>query len=687
MNRSNIKYKQMKKSIFKKADIVDEIHGIKISDPYRLLENPDSIETKEWIKIHNDEVDSTLKDNAFDIFTEELVKTFKVVNFSAPIPVNGKYFYTERQPDEDQHVLYVKNSLEGEPIKLIDPNGKRNGNTVTIDYWKESSTGKYVAYGLSEGGDEMATLYIKNVETNKDLEDKIIHCRYSSLEWLPDDSGFFYTRNARPGTVPKNEEHLHTKVYFHKLGDKPENDQLIFGKDRPKDDMVNIKLSPDGRYLAIHPSQSWTQNDVYIYDRDTKEVKSLVVSIPANFQVRFLHDKVLIDTNYKSNNYRILWAPYEDFFKPILEWKEFIPERKYLLQSLFITKSKILVQYLINACSELIEFDHNGEEKGRINLPQYSSLTGFSGRLKEEEFFYGVNSFLFPKISYRYDPKTLNYSEYRRTDNPINKDEFEVKQEWYESKDKTKVPIFILYKKGMILDGQNPTVLYGYGGFGSNETPSFMRNWIPWLKRGGIFAIANIRGGGEFGESWHKDGIKEKKQNSFDDFARAGEYLISQKYTCKENLGILGGSNGGLLVSSVAIQNPTLCNAVVSKVPLTDMVRFHKFGIGTRWIHEYGNPEVKEELENILKWSPYHNVKDGQKYPAFLFTTGDKDTRVDPLHARKMAAALEGAGSDNEVLVFTEFEAGHGPGKPVAKILENVAIVLSFFAKKLGLKY
>lgn len=670
----------------KKENIIEEIHGIKISDPYRWLENPDSEETKEWTKTHNDEIGVNLKDNSFRIFSDELVKNFKVVNFSSPIPVNGKYFYTERQPDEDQGALYVKNGLNGEPIKLIDPNGKRDGNTITIDYWEESSTGKYVAYGISEGGDEMATLYIKDVETNTDLEDKIIHCRYSSLRWLPDDSGFFYTRNARPGTVPKNEEHLHVKVYFHKLGNNPDDDELIFGKDRPKDDMTNIRLSSDGKYLAIHVAQTWTENDVYIYDVDTRQTKPLVASIPAKFQVRFLNDKVLIDTNYKANNYRILWASYEEFFKPIDEWKEFISEREYLLQSFLVTKSKILVQYLINACSKFIEFDHGGKEIGEIELPKYSSLAGFSGRLEEEEFFYGVNSFLFPKILYRYDPNTLNYIEYRKTDNPINSNEYEVKQEWYESRDKTKVPMFIFHKKGIELNGQNPTILYGYGGFGNNETPNFMRNWIPWIERNGIFAIANIRGGGEFGESWHKDGIKENKQNSFDDFACAGEYLISQKYTSKEHLGILGGSNGGLLVSVVGIQNPNLCNAIVSKVPLTDMVRFHKFGIGVRWVHEYGNPDIKEELKDILKWSPYHNVKEGQKYPAFLFTTANKDTRVDPLHARKMAALIESAHPENEVFVFTEMEAGHGPGKPIVKIVENVAITLSFFAKKLGLR-
>lgn len=322
----------------------------------------------------------------------------------------------------------------------------------------------------------------------------------------------------------------------------------------------------------------------------------------------------------------------------------------------------------------------------KIPLPPYSNLSGISSHIMEEEFFYGVDSLLFPKITYRYDPDTKEYLEYQKTENPINPEEYEVKQEWYVSKDGTQIPMFILHKKGIILNGLNPTILYGYGGFASNATPNFMRGWAPWTEKGGVFAMANIRGGGEFGEKWHKDGIKDKKQNSFDDFIAAAEYLISQKYTSREHLGILGASNGGLLVSAVGVQRPDLFKSICSKVPLTDMVRFPKFGMALRWVHEYGNPEVTEDLKKILTWSPYHNVKQGTNYPDFFFTTANKDTRVDPLHARKMAAILEDADESNKALVLTEMEAGHGHGKPIAKIVENQASVLSFFSKTLGLK-
>ncbi len=672
-------------SKIKKEKIVDEIQGIKVYDPYRWLENANDPEVKNWIKNENEYTDSVLKNNVFETFSNELTKNFKAANFSNPTFTNGRYFYMERKQDQDQFVLYMKNGFNGSPVTIFDPNGKREGNTVSIDYWNKSRSGKYVAYGISEGGNEMATIYIKDVDSNENLKEEIVHCRLAAITWLPDDSGFFYVRNPRPGTVPKNEEHLHSKVYFHKLGDNPDADELIFGEGRPKDDMIGLTISIDGRYLSIYASQTWTENDLYIYDTKTRETKDFIVGVKAKSSISFLADKVLLYTNYKANNGRILWTTFNDLYKPIDDWKEFIPERNVSLESYHVTKNQIIIEYLVNACSEVVIFDYQGKEAGKIPLPQYSSLAGMSTNREEEEFFYGVDSFTFPKILYYYDPKAKKYSINRKTDNPINPDDYEVKQEWCVSKDGTKVPVFIIHKKNVVLNGKNPTILYGYGGFGNNETPVFTRSWIPWMEREGIFAIANIRGGNEFGESWHKGGMKKHKQNSFDDFIAAAEYLVSKKYTNAGQLGILGGSNGGLLVSVVAIQRPDLFKAVCSRVPLTDMVRFPKFGIAIRWIHEYGNPEIKEELENILKWSPYHNVKQGIEYPNFLFTTAEKDTRVDPLHARKMTAILQSVNKNNKVLIFTEMDAGHGSGKPITKIVESQALMLAFFAQELSL--
>ncbi len=674
--------------VSKKEEISEEIHGHNIADPYRWLENSDSKETKNWIAEQNSYLESFLKNDSFNVFSQDLIRNFKRTNFFVPSIILGrkKYFYVERQPNEDQFVIYVKNGLDGSPIKLVDPNGMNKDNTVSMDYWSNSDSGRYLAYGLSEGGTEMATIYVKEVDTQKSLPDKIENCRHTEICWLPDDSGFFYIRNPRPGTVPKNEETMHSKVYFHKLGDNASDDELIFGKNRPKDDMIEIEISPDGNYVSIDVGQSWTQRDVYVYQVKNKKLIPLIIGIDAKFYLYFSQEKVIILTNYQADNYRVLATFIQDMFTPIEQWQELIPSEDFILENIALTKDKILASYLVNACSKVVIFDYNGNKKGEIPLPPYSSTAGICANTNEQEFFYGVTSFIVPKIIYRYDAEKDEYLEYKKTDNPINPDDYVVTQEWCKSKDGTKVPIFIFHRKGIVKNGTNPTILYGYGGFGNSETPAFPMNRIPWVSRNGVFAIANIRGGGEFGVQWHKSALKNNRQKCFDDFTAAAEHLISEKYTNNKQLGILGGSNGGLLVSAVAVQRPDLFSAVCSMVPLTDMVRFPKFGMAFRWTNEYGNPEIKEELDNIIKWSPYHNVKEGVEYSNFLFTTGIKDSRVDPLHARKMGAMLQSANKINQVFIFTEMDAGHGSGKPISKIVESQAMVLSFFAKYLGLK-
>lgn len=669
----------------KKEEISDEMFGVVVADPYRWLEDVKNHKTKEWIHAQNVHTGEVLRNETFEIFSDELVRNFEAVDFSVPYLVRGRYFYHERKPGEDQWSFYVKKGIDAEPVKLIDPNGMSADNTISLDFCYVSRTGKYLAYGLSQGGDEMPTLYVKNIDTLKDLSEAIPRCKHAQALWLPDDSGFFYKRNPEAGAVPQNEEHLHTKVYFHKLDNDSKNDELIFGEGRPKDDIIDISLSLDGRYLAIGASQKWIENDIYIYDHESKQTTPLVVGVSAQFSGFFLKDRVIIHTNYKANNYRVLSVPLDSIFAPIDEWREIIPEKEYVLKAVFSTKDKILAEYIDNACSKVIIFDYEGKEKEEIGLPPYSTITAISTRREEEEFFYGVMSFIFPKIVYRYIPKEAKFIEYRKADNPIDQKEYIVKQEWYKSKDGTRIPMFVFHKDSLKNDGTNPTILYAYGGFGSIQSPSFKKSFVPWLERGGIFAVANIRGGGEFGEAWHKGGIKEKKQNSFDDFISAAEYLVEQKYTDSKHLGILGGSNGGLLVSAVAVQRPDLFSAVCSTVPLTDMVRFPLFGMALRWVHEYGNPENEVDLKNILKWSPYHNVKEGIEYPSFLFTTAEKDSRVDPLHARKMTAMLQSVNNKNDVLLFVEKEAGHGSGKPITKIVESQAMILTFFVQKLEL--
>jgi len=366
----------------------------------------------------------------------------------------------------------------------------------------------------------------------------------------------------------------------------------------------------------------------FLYDIDKKKIIPLIEGIKSHFKILFLTDKVIIETNYRANDYKIVASSYEDIFDPIDKWQDLIPEREYSIETVRVTKSKILVEYLRNICSMLVMFDHDGSEISEVPLPEYSSLAGIGSRKDSEEFFSGVESCVFPKISYKHDPLKSTFEEFRKTENPIETEGYEVRQEWSISKDQTKIPFFIFYKKGIKMDSKNPTILYGYGEFAISQTPCFMRVWVPWIRRGGIFVVANIRGGSEFGEKWHLDGMTQKKQNSYDDFISVAEYLIKNKYTDSAHLGTLGGSNGGLLVSATAVQRPDLFNAACSQVPLTDMVRFHKFGMAIRWTTEYGNPENPKDLEAILKWSPYHNVKQGVEYPNFLFTTAEGDSFV-----------------------------------------------------------
>ncbi len=675
----------MEKPLTRREDVVEKIHNVDVVDSYRWLEDGDAVEVKAWSRAQNEYTTGEIHGKAYELFKKELTDNFHHVSFTNPLPVQGRYFYRERQPGEDQMVLYVKDGLAGTPRILVNPNGKKSGNTVSLDFWQQSRSGKLLAYGLSEGGTEMSTLFVKNVDTGEDLKERILNCRYSNITWLPDDTGFFYTRNARPGTVPKNEEHLHVKVYLHILGQDSDLDELIFGADRPMDDMVGITLSLDGRILLISATQNWTANELFVYERDSRRMSPLVVGMQAKFGVKLLADKILLHTNFRANNYRVLTATYETMRRPVEEWDEFISEKEQVLESLSASKDKIFAEYLINASSKVVEYDYAGREVGEIPLPPFSTLSGISARREESEFFYSVESYTFPSISYRFDPGEKTYVLYRTTDNPIDPFHFTIRQEWCVSKDGTQFPLFIVHKKNLVLDGVNPTVLTAYGGFASSQTPGFLRNWISWISRGGVFAVANIRGGSEFGESWHLGATKEHKQKSYDDFIAAGKHLISNSYTNNDHLGIIGGSNGGLLVAAVAMQKPDLFRAVCSKVPLIDMVRFPRFGMASRWVHEYGDPTDEKEFQNILAWSPYHNVHDGVRYPDFLFTTGEKDSRVDPLHARKMTALLQEK-SSGATYLFTEMDAGHGAGKPVSKAVESQALVLTFFAKTLGLK-
>jgi prolyl oligopeptidase len=669
--------------------VVDDLHGYKVIDNYRWLEDGDNSEVKKWVAEQNKFSATTIEENGdFDIFQDELAEQFDETMFTVPCRMkNGIYIWMERQPGQNQSVIYIKDTLDGEPRVLVDPNTMKADGTVSLDYWRPSVNGTYLAYGISEGGSEIATMRIKAISSGKDLDDEIQNASHSSVSWLPDESGFYYTRNPKPNTLPKGEELYYYKVYQHLLGDESDKDKLIFGEGRPKDDLLGLSLTMDGRYLCIYASQDWNRNDLYMYNTQTGQTVTIVEGIDAKFNLSSTSDKYLMKTNYKAENGRILTAPLGPVPKTIDDWQEFIPETKDILTGFNTTADKILVCYMVNATSEVKIFDYNGNEQDKLPLPSFSSINGLGCSRWSKEYFYGVTGFFSQIVVYRYDPETDKHSVYRKHDNiPLDPDYYIVKQEWITSKDGTKLPMFIMHHKDIKPDGSNPTVLYGYGCHGTSETPGFMRSFIPWFKRGGVYAIANIRGGGEYGEQWHRDGSMEKKQNTFDDFIAAAEYLIDTKITSPKRLGIMGGSNGGLMVGAVMTQRPELFKAVVCRVPVLDLYRYHKFLIAGRWVHEFGNPEKANEFEWLRKWSPYHHVKPGVEYPNAMFVTANKDTRVAPLHAWKMTALLQATNKENVVLLRTEMDAGHGPGKPVKKFVESQAYALAFLAWELSLR-
>lgn len=666
-----------------KRGVVDSVHGRKLVDDYRWLENVEDPEVKDWVEAQNEVVDDYIsKIGSKQKFYDELEDITKITVKTNPVPKYGRYFWEERKPDEDQFALYWSRGLKGNPRLIFNPNGLEKDNAVSLDYWASSPKGKYVCYGVSEGGTEISVMRIQEIDTGKELE-SIPYTRYASVAWLRDESGFYYTRLPTPGTVPKGEEQYHNKVYFHRLGTDYLEDPMIFGAGRPKDDMIGIQISEDSRYLLIRAGQDWTKNDVFRYDAVTKKLVPWIVGVDAQFSIHQAGGRHYCLTNYKANNYRIIARDIEGPARPVSQWNELIPEAADVLEGFRITADKLVVAYTVNACSKVVLFDRDGAEIRDLNLPPLSVLAGFTTHREEKEFFYGVGDFLSTKTIYRYNPDKEISEKFWGPEIQLDRSKFQVSQLWYKSSDGKEIPMFVMHQAGMKLDGGNKAILYGYGGFAHMQQPGFLTNWIPLIKRGYVFSIACIRGGGEFGEEWHKGGIKANKQQSFDDFVAAAEFLVREGYTKSSKLAIAGGSNGGLLVGAVMTQRPELFGAVICRVPLLDMVRFPLYLIASRWVHEYGDPSIKKEFEWIIKWSPFHNVKKGINYPSVMFTTAENDGRVHAMHAWKMAALMQSYEPKNPVIVRTETRAGHGAGKPKSKIIETQAEILSFITEQL----
>ena len=669
--------------------VAETLHGRWIVDKYRWLEDGTSPQTKAWVTdelTYTRQVLDPLPGRAE--IGKRLTQLLSVGSINAPQIAGSSFFYTKREGLQNQPVLYARESINGTDRVLLDVNALAADGTIALDWWYPSEDGKYIAYGTSASGSEISTLYVLETATGKLLPDSIERTRASSLAWSPDSSGFFYTRLPKKGDVAEGQEMYNRHVFYHALGAEPAKDVLIFGEGRDPEDWPNVSLSQDGRWLLITVSQGWTKSELFL-----KDVKSAAAPVRITTGKNFLYggeahkNALYITTNEDAPRYRVFVV---DPAKPQREnWREIIPQADAVLQGVSVAGGKLLASYEKDASSLLKLFTLEGKSLSDIPLPGIGSIFGTGSRYDHDDVFFAYHSFAAAPTVYHYDLKSGATRLWAKVNAPINPAAYEVKQLWYNSKDGTRVPMFVVHKKGIVLDGKNPTLLTGYGGFNVSNTPAFSGARYVWLEHGGVYALANLRGGAEFGEDWHRAGMLDKKQNVFDDFIAAAEHLIAGKYTDKDHLAIQGGSNGGLLMGAMITQRPDLFRAVVCQVPLLDMLRYQNFQIAKLWIPEYGSSEDFKQFEWLYAYSPYHHVQAGKEYPSILFMTADTDTRVDPMHARKMAALMQaeaknGASQERPILLRIESKAGHGAGKPIAKQIEEFVDIYSYLFWQLG---
>jgi prolyl oligopeptidase len=655
-------------------EVTDVLHGTRIVDPYRWLEDGASAEVRQWVEAQNAYTRSRLAAYPERAAVHARLETLlSIGTVGIPQVRKGRYFHTRREgAGQNQPILYVRDGLKGSDRVLFDPNRLRRDGTAALDWWYPSEDGSLLAYGVSEAGDEKSTLRVLDVKTGAARPDVIPQTRYCSLAWLPDDSGFYYTRYPAPGTVPEGEENYNSHLFFHRLGTDPAADPEIFGEGRKPTDMIQASLSPDGRWLVVSVFEGWARSDLYLLDRRADKAAFVPVAegLDAIVTGQVVGATLYITTNWKAPRYRLLAV---DPARPAREnWRTLIPESDAVLVQAEPIGGQIMALYLKDASSHVEVHGADGARLREVPLPALGTVEGISGRHDGREAFFDFSSFTRPPEIDRYDLDRGTASVWERVKADLDLSGLEVRQVFYPSKDGTRISMFLVHRKGLARDGGAPTLLYGYGGFNINLTPSFSRGLVLWLERGGLYALPNLRGGGEYGEAWHRAGMLDKKQNVFDDFIAAAEWLIANKYTRPERLAIKGGSNGGLLVGTALTQRPDLFGAVICAVPLLDMLRYDRFQIARLWIPEYGSAESAEQFRWLYAYSPYQHVRPGTAYPAVLLTTAESDSRVDPMHARKMAALLQAStSSEAPILLRTETRAGHGIGKPLGKAIEE----------------
>lgn len=662
---------------------VDNYHGVEVHDPYRWLEDPDSSETKAWVEAQNEVTFSFLEEiPERKAIKERLTELWDYEKYGIPIKKGNRYFYFKNDGLQNQSVLYTLNHLEDEPKVLLDPNQFSEDGTIALSGLSISDNGQFIAYGISKSGSDWQEWQVRNVETGEDFSDHLEWIKFSGATWTKDNQGFFYSRyDAPPEGKQLEEANYYQKLYYHRLGTEQADDILVYERPDKKEWMFDAEVTEDGRYLIISIRQGTDPKNLVFYQdlKDkTVEIKELISDFIGNFSFIEYEDSIFwFRTDYEAPKGRLIGI---DINHPESKnWQEIVPESENTLEGVSLLNNQFILDYLQNARSRLQIHDLNGNYLQDITLPGIGSVGGFNGKREDTETFYAFTSFTTPTTIYRYNLETGESTLFRQPTVNFNPDNYETRQVFYRSKDGTQVPMFITHKKGILLNGMNPTLLYAYGGFNISLTPSFSVSRLVWMERGGIYAVPNLRGGGEYGEQWHQAGTKLNKQNVFDDFIAAAEWLIEHRYTSSQKLAISGGSNGGLLVGACMTQRPDLFGAALPAVGVMDMLRFHKFTIGWAWCSDYGSPDNEEEFKALYAYSPLHNLQSGTVYPSTLITTADHDDRVVPAHSFKFAAALQAAhGGNNPVLIRIETKAGHGAGKPTSKRIEEVTDQLGF---------
>lgn len=669
----------------------DSYHGNNVNDPYRYLEDPDDERSKQFVDENNKVVDNFVESDDVNYFKEEFTKYYENDEYSIPISRNGRYFYWRKKGSQLQPIVYMREGLNGNETEIIDINKLSEDGTTSGTVHSPSPNGKIYAMGISVHGSDWQKVYIKNLETNRVMEE-LNWVSFPDISWKDDNSGFFYSKFPNQEDLPPEEQRRAQKTYFHLLNTPQESDQLVFDP-KNKEEGTHTDISSDGKYLFIYVSESTLpENKLYFKEVGSNQEFTPIVDTYDNcsYYAVDTNDSILyLQTSWQAPKNRILAV---DLNNPQREnWKEIIPETENLLEDVKLVNDKLVVYYQEDVKHQLEVNSLEGEKLYNIDLPTQGAISSYVGEVltasnKNNEIFFGFTSFLYPITVYRFHLEEKKLEKFFSSQHEINPSDFEIKQVFYSSNDGTKIPMYVVHKKGIELNGSNPTFLYGYGGYNISIMPEFMPRIIVWLNQGWVYAVANLRGGGEYGKEWHEGALLGNKQNTFDDFNSAGEWLINNKYTSSDKLAINGRSNGGLLVGACMLQRPDLFGAAVPQVGVLDLLRYPvQPDAGRYWTKEYGDAtKFEDHYKFLIKFSPYHNVKTGIEYPPTLITAAEGDDRVAPMHSKKFAAELQHHyKGENPILLRIETRTGHGYGKSTEQKVEDFSIMFAFLKKVL----